>query len=146
MILNLPTHVIWMDVRFPCWDGLEAASRIRQLEDRENVKILAVTSSDLASQREKFLEAGFDRCLRKPYGPSEIYDCLARDLGVRYRYRAEPKAADADPPVAWCDADLATVGAELRDCLVGRKADRTPCLPSLGAEPVARLCAGASRR
>ena len=56
-----------------------------------DVKIAAVTASGLDSQRKEVLAAGLDDYVSKPYRPDEIFDCMARHLGVRYR-RAEADA------------------------------------------------------
>jgi signal transduction histidine kinase/DNA-binding response OmpR family regulator len=89
-------HFIWMDVRIPVLSGLEAARRIREIEGGREVKIVALTASAFQSQREEVLAAGFDDFLRKPYRSEEVFDCMARHLGVRYVYetRSEPAAQD----------------------------------------------------
>ena len=60
-----------------------------------------------------------DDYVRKPYLFNEIYDCLARQLGVEYRYRSVPVQREAPntltPSVlAGLDAGLST---ELREAL-----------------------------
>ena len=110
-------HFIWMDLRLPVLDGLEAARRIRKLEGGRNVKIAAVTASAFASQREEVIAAGFDDFLRKPYRDREIFDCMARHLGVRYIHGARPQAAAPDPPETPRPEDFATLPAALRDQL-----------------------------
>lgn len=88
-------HLIWMDRRMPVMDGLEATRRIRALEGGREVKIVALTASAFAEQREEVLAAGMDDFIRKPYRPSEIYDCMARNLGVEYVYEeVEPVMAE----------------------------------------------------
>ncbi|GBG14729.1 ATPase [Novimethylophilus kurashikiensis] len=79
-------QLIWMDRRMPVMDGIEATRKIRALPDGGKVKIVAVTASVFTEQREEMLQAGMDDFVRKPYRFSEIYACLARQLGVRYLY------------------------------------------------------------
>jgi signal transduction histidine kinase/CheY-like chemotaxis protein len=110
-------HFIWMDVRLPVLSGIEAARRIRRLEGGTEVRIVAVTASAFASQRKEVLAAGMDDFLRKPYRPSEVFDCMARHLGVRYVYRAQPRAAVADEPSILRPDDLVAVPLALRDDL-----------------------------
>lgn len=74
-------HLIWMDVRMPVMDGLEATRRIRTLIGGTEVKIVALTASVFAEQREEVLAAGMDDFLRKPYQMGELYACLLRQLG-----------------------------------------------------------------
>ncbi|BBE51858.1 Autoinducer 2 sensor kinase/phosphatase LuxQ [Ferriphaselus amnicola] len=82
-------HLIWMDRRMPVMDGIEATQIIRQLPGGTDVKIVAVTASAFAEQRNEMLEAGMDDFIRKPYRFSEIYESLAKHLGVRYVYANE---------------------------------------------------------
>jgi CheY-like chemotaxis protein len=76
-------HFIWMDLKMPVMDGKIAARRIRARNGGREVKIVAVTASAFASDREELLAAGVDDFVRKPYQPSEIFDCVARHLGLR---------------------------------------------------------------
>jgi signal transduction histidine kinase/CheY-like chemotaxis protein len=80
-------HFIWMDLRMPVMEGAEATRRIRALPGGADVKIAAVTASAFASEREGVLAAGVDDFVRKPYRSTEIFNCLARHLGVQYRVR-----------------------------------------------------------
>lgn len=84
MFQNYHPHFIWMDRRMPVMDGLEATKRIRALDGGKDVKIAAVTASAFAEQREEMLAAGLDDFVRKPYLASEIFDCMTRQLGIRF--------------------------------------------------------------
>jgi signal transduction histidine kinase/DNA-binding NarL/FixJ family response regulator len=86
-------HFIWMDLRLPGISGVEAALRIRSQERGNEVKIVAVTASAFSTQRDAVLAAGLDDFVRKPYRREEIFDCMARLLGVRYLY-AEDQAGE----------------------------------------------------
>jgi CheY-like chemotaxis protein len=109
-------HFIWMDLRIPVLGGLEAARRIRELEGGREVKIAAVTASAFASQREEVIAAGFNDFLRKPYRPKEIFECMARHLGVRYVYGAGLQvAADDLPAPTLRPEDLVVLPEGLRD-------------------------------
>jgi len=83
---------IWMDHRMPVMDGVEATRRIRQLPGGQQVKIVAVTASALQEQKAELLAAGMDDFVRKPYRSSEIFDCMAKHLGVRYLYDGLPES------------------------------------------------------
>ena len=107
-------HLIWMDIRMPIMDGLEAARRIRALEGGRGVKIVALTASVFQEERDNVLAAGMDDFIRKPYRPEEIHDCLARHLGVRFTYEQTPAAAAAKPVGPLRPAALAALPPELR--------------------------------
>ena len=81
---------IWMDLRMPVMDGKEAVRRIRRLDGGRRVKVAAVTASAFLSEREEVLAAGVDDFVRKPYRASEIFDCMARHLGVTRIYSKTP--------------------------------------------------------
>ncbi|MCU7904751.1 MAG: nitrate- and nitrite sensing domain-containing protein [Candidatus Thiodiazotropha sp. (ex Epidulcina cf. delphinae)] len=79
-------HFIWMDIRMPVMDGYQATAKIRTLPGGDAVKIVAITASAFKDQRATILEAGCDEVVRKPFKSYEIFDTMARQLGVRYRY------------------------------------------------------------
>ncbi|MEJ2395480.1 MAG: response regulator [Candidatus Thiodiazotropha sp.] len=94
-------HFIWMDRRMPGIDGMEATRRIRELPGGKEVKIVAVTASAFAEQREEMLAVGMDDYVRKPFRATEIYDILSKHLGVKYLYKdtllAEEQDVDLTP-------------------------------------------------
>ncbi len=93
-------HLIWMDRRMPVMDGVEATRRIRELPGGKEVKIVAVTASAYKEQRQELLDAGMDDFVCKPYRLQEIYDSLARQLGLKYLYRSRwPEETAAQAPV-----------------------------------------------
>ena len=109
-------HFIWMDVRMPVMDGLEATRRIRKLEGGRDVKIVAVTASTSESEHGEVMAAGMDDFIRKPYRPAEIFDCMARLLGVKYvsEAPAAPPVGEGPPPAALTPEWLAALPEEMR--------------------------------
>jgi CheY-like chemotaxis protein/nitrogen-specific signal transduction histidine kinase len=121
-------HLIWMDLRLPVLDGLEAARRIRRLAGGAQVKIVAATASVFASEREEVLAAGFDDFILKPYRPEEIFGCMGRHLGIRYRMAAEEPQPSRKQGSALSPAAIAALPTalrlELRDAVVTLDAQR----------------------
>jgi CheY-like chemotaxis protein len=78
---------IWMDWHMPGVNGLEATRRIRAMEGGQEVKIAALTASAFDEQRAEFMAAGLDDFVRKPYRPEQIFDCMARHLGMTFPAR-----------------------------------------------------------
>jgi signal transduction histidine kinase/CheY-like chemotaxis protein len=91
---------IWMDLRMTGIGGIETTRRIRALEGGREVKIVAVTASAFSDQREQVLAAGLADFLRKPYRAEEVFDCMARHLGVRYLYSEAAPAPILDRPLS----------------------------------------------
>jgi signal transduction histidine kinase/DNA-binding response OmpR family regulator len=79
-------HLVWMDIRMPVMDGMEATRRIRGVEGGADARIVALTAHALEQERIEILEAGCDEVIRKPYRDTEIFGCLSKYLGVRFRY------------------------------------------------------------
>ncbi len=128
MFQDWQPHLIWMDRRMPVMDGIEATRQIRQLPGGREVKIVAVTASAFLEQRQKLLDAGMDDFVRKPYRIHEIYDCLARHLGLKYLYRSGAPEAGTGAPLVLTPAMLAVLPAalreELRDALASLDSER----------------------
>jgi PAS domain S-box-containing protein len=80
--------LIWMDMRMPVMNGEEATRRIRELPGGDKVRIVAVTASVFKEEQQKILAAGMDDFVRKPFRFSDVYDCLARQLNLRFQYTA----------------------------------------------------------
>jgi signal transduction histidine kinase/CheY-like chemotaxis protein len=86
-------HLIWMDIRMPVMNGLEATRRIKGSEAGVDTKIVALTAHALEEERIEILEAGCDDFIRKPYRDTEIFGALAKQLGVRFLYAEEEEPA-----------------------------------------------------
>ena len=84
---------IWMDIRMPVMDGLEAARRIRQLDGGREVKIAALTASVFQEERDKVLAAGMDDFICKPFRSDEVFNCLTRHLGICFVYETVSTAS-----------------------------------------------------
>jgi CheY-like chemotaxis protein len=106
-------NFIWMDLRMPLVDGLEATRRIRALPGGRAVKIVALTAG-LPAEPPEILAAGVDDYIRKPYRPDEIFSCMERLLGVRYRRGVGKTAVSAAPATNLRPEDLAALPQELR--------------------------------
>ena len=74
---------ILMDCRLPLMDGYEATRQIRQLQDRQQVPIIALTANALQGDREACLEAGMNDYLAKPFKRADLQRILQRWLPAR---------------------------------------------------------------
>ena len=106
---------IWMDMRMPVMDGLEATRRIRTLPGGDQVKIVAFTAGVMEEERKPILAAGCDDFVSKPYRESLLFEVMAKHLGVKYHYEENPPEIDIESETDICS--LTTLPAGLRDAL-----------------------------
>jgi signal transduction histidine kinase/DNA-binding NarL/FixJ family response regulator len=104
-------HLVWMDLRMPRMDGIEATREIRRREASEGSNrcaIVALTASAFSHDRERLLEAGCDDFLPKPFRAEELFETMTRLVGMRFDYRDEPATRVVEergeaPPAAVAD-------------------------------------------
>lgn len=125
-------HFIWMDIRMPVMDGLEATRRIRELDGGQEVKIVALTASVFKEERDNIVAAGMDDLIRKPYRSEEVFDCLVRQLGVRFVREEAPKTPTMAPTMPLRPEALTAIPSELRQEL-------TAALVSLDSSRITKL-------
>jgi signal transduction histidine kinase/DNA-binding response OmpR family regulator len=138
---NQKPAMIWMDIRLPVMSGLEATRRIRNVEfglgierdpniqhptsEIKNAEIrdprskinrvptIALSASAFEEVRDKFLAAGCDDFVRKPFREEEIFDKMAQYLGVRYIYQDIQTPVEKPVTPALTSADLADLPTDL---------------------------------
>jgi two-component system, sensor histidine kinase and response regulator len=89
-IAREPFDLVLMDVQMPELDGVEATRRVRDLEKGKGRRtpIVALTAHSMRGDKERFLAAGMDDYLAKPFS----FEDLARILGrIRSARLARPK-------------------------------------------------------
>ncbi|MEK7950267.1 CHASE domain-containing protein [Luteolibacter soli] len=77
-------QIVFMDVRMPEFDGIEATRRIVQQFGTTGIKVIATSASALVHQREQCLKAGCDDFVAKPFQAERIYSVLHQHLGVEF--------------------------------------------------------------
>ncbi|MBB5037616.1 CHASE domain-containing protein [Prosthecobacter dejongeii] len=88
-------QIVFMDIRMPQFDGLQATRRILEEFNTTEIKIVATSASALAHERELCLKAGCDDFVAKPFRAERIYGCLRHLLGVDFEYKGEQPDAEA---------------------------------------------------
>jgi len=86
--------IVFMDIRMPQMDGIEATRRIIAAYGEAKPKLVAVSASALLREQQQYLEAGFDDFLAKPVQVKTLYPCLARMLRIKYQYANEANEID----------------------------------------------------
>ncbi len=89
--------VVFMDMRMPEIDGLEATRRIVSDYGALGLKVVATSASALEHERELYLEAGCDDFVAKPFRAERIYAALGNLLGAEFEYEAAPAGSDVAP-------------------------------------------------
>jgi signal transduction histidine kinase/DNA-binding NarL/FixJ family response regulator len=89
--------IVFMDMRLPEIDGLEATRRIVSDYGANGLKVVAMSASVLEHERESYLKAGCDDFIAKPFRSTRVYDCLRHLLGVEFEYRQPVEVAGGPP-------------------------------------------------
>ncbi|MBC8231179.1 response regulator [bacterium] len=84
MVRKHRPDIVFMDIRMPKMNGLEAAQQIWSEFGRTEVKIAAVSASTLKHEQQTYLEAGFNGFIPKPFRFEHISECLKTLLAVEY--------------------------------------------------------------
>jgi len=74
-------NVILMDIMMPVMDGFEATARIRKIETKGRIPIIALTANTLNYDREKCLASGMDEYISKPLSIEKLHKAF-NDLGI----------------------------------------------------------------
>jgi CheY-like chemotaxis protein len=107
-------NFIWMDIRMPVMDGLEATRCIKETETGKSTVVAAITAHALEEERERILAAGCDDFVRKPYREHEIFEVMAKHLGLNYVYEKEGEETEpVKPDVELHPEQLATLPEDL---------------------------------
>jgi len=84
--------LVLMDIRMPVMDGLEATEKIREFErsnpSRKPVFIIAFTAYAVEGDRERFLDAGMDDYIAKPFQPEELIRIIDK-YSAKMRMRSQ---------------------------------------------------------
>ena len=125
LIQVAPPDVVFLDMRLPGMSGLDTAVRVVQ-DWGTRIKLVAMSASALEHERERYLKAGCDDFIAKPFRAERIYRCLRNLLDVSYvlkeksNNRSEPELSIDLGQLALCE-DLAlrlTTAAELHSATV----------------------------
>jgi signal transduction histidine kinase/CheY-like chemotaxis protein len=83
-------HLIFMDMRMPVLNGLDATRRIKAMPQGEKTVIVMLTASAFEQDRNVALSQGCDDFLHKPVRENQIFESLQKHLGVQFVYEPVP--------------------------------------------------------
>lgn len=89
-------HFIWMDLRMPIMDGLEATKKIRAMQEGADVPIVMLSASVLEEEIQPIIKAGCNDFVRKPYREQDIFAAMTKYLGIKYVYEVLSRGETMD--------------------------------------------------
>lgn len=99
-----PYDIVFMDVRMPLMDGLQATKRIREAVDADELPVVALTASVGDDEQARYLEAGMNATIGKPVRTSMLARALERWVPVTGRRSLRP--VSTVPPPGALDLDM----------------------------------------
>jgi len=103
--------LVFMDVKMPLLDGVEATREIRRLEDGRRIPVVLVSASVFQDEQGSVLQSGADQFITKPFREDEIWAALEKHLGLAFvREAPAPPVSVRSPSLT--RADVQALGAE----------------------------------
>jgi len=81
--------IVFLDMRLPGMSGFDTARRIVK-DWGARIKLVAMSASALEHERERYLKAGCDDFVAKPFRAERIYRCLQNLLDVKFVLGEKP--------------------------------------------------------
>lgn len=85
MIPIVNPQIIFMDIRMPVMDGIEALGHIQDSYAEKNIIVVATTASSLSVTRQQYLDKGFHDYVGKPYRFELVYKVIEKHLDVEFQ-------------------------------------------------------------
>ncbi len=89
-IINKP-DLIFMDLKMPVMNGLEAIREIKKLPDLNHIKIIMISSSATEQKQKESLDSGADDFIPKPVQVDELFEKMAFYLNLDWEYKEKSK-------------------------------------------------------
>jgi PAS domain S-box-containing protein len=72
--------LILMDIQMPGKNGVDATIEIRKManESKRNIPIIALTATNMKGEEQKYLSAGMNDYITKPFKEQELYNVISR--------------------------------------------------------------------
>lgn len=70
--------LILLDMMLPDISGIEVSYNLKQAQQTQNIPIVAVTAMARVEDKERFLVAGCDECVTKPYNVDELEEIVRK--------------------------------------------------------------------
>lgn len=82
MVMKKMYDLVLMDIQMPEMDGLEATRRIRSMQDEKkaSIPIVALTANVLKGDGDRYIAAGMNNYLSKPYDENKLFQIISLNL------------------------------------------------------------------
>lgn len=70
--------LILLDMMLPDISGIEVSYNLKQAQQTKNIPIVAVTAMARVEDKERFIVAGCDECVTKPYNVDELEEIIRK--------------------------------------------------------------------
>jgi signal transduction histidine kinase/CheY-like chemotaxis protein/HPt (histidine-containing phosphotransfer) domain-containing protein len=84
MVDNVDFDAVLMDMQMPEMDGMEATQLIRKNPRHNELPIIAMTAHAMSGVREKFLAAGMNDYITKPFDVDDLFNVLEKWIAPKY--------------------------------------------------------------
>lgn len=84
--------IVFMDIRMPVMNGIEAIGHIRQKYSSQQLKCIAVSASGLKHNVQYFIDEGYDLFISKPFRFDAIFNAITETLNVELQALEDNKS------------------------------------------------------
>lgn len=106
--------IVFMDIRMPVMDGLEATREIKATERGRRTPVIALTGQTFEEDRQKINAAGCDDYLLKPFDEQKLFSLMAKHLDLKLIRETEQAKGTPSPKETFLTSDaLAQLPAPL---------------------------------
>ncbi len=96
--------IVFMDIRMPVMNGLDAMKIIKNEYSNKLVKVVAITASVLDNHRNLVIELGADDFISKPFKLDDIFNCIKNLLLVEFDYQEDISKDQTKPKISKIDS------------------------------------------
>ncbi|HEV8550416.1 MAG TPA: response regulator, partial [Polyangiaceae bacterium] len=96
---SAPYDLVFMDVKMPVMDGVDATRAIRRLERGKHTPVVMLSASVFQEDQTSVLASGANAFIPKPYREAEIWAALEQHLGLVFLREVAPVPPSSRAPV-----------------------------------------------